>query len=154
MSKKKTKSDARREQIVQHPDDGNAENDTRRSFPAGAEGVDQVDGDPDANAEKVDQVDGDPNVGDELAELSATEILMDLAYTAWLEERLKPVLHFMTRTFAHWRAGEKYDTDKIFDQLMMVNNGNHGKFLKQAQAFHEIVRADLAAYLAELEKTS
>jgi hypothetical protein len=143
MSKKKTKSDARREVLIQHPDDGNSENDTRRSSLAGAEGV-----------EGVDQVDGDPDAGAELAGESATEILMDLAYNAWMADRTSRVLHFLTRTFAHWRAGEKYDTHKIFNPLMAINNGNHEKFLKQAQAFQDIVRADLATYLAERRQTS
>lgn len=91
---------------------------------------------------------------EELEEPSATEILMTIVFEAWIRSKIQPCIHFMTRTFSHFRGGERYDTAKVFDQLMLVNGGDHEGFLSQAEQFREVLRRDLGDYLAKRTKNA
>jgi hypothetical protein len=88
--------------------------------------------------EQLDQVEGPP----------ATAQLLEMLFHLWLSEMLKPCFYFMTRTFAHHRLGEKYDTRKVFDQLMLLNRGNHAELMAEIESFRETLFKDLETILA------
>lgn len=93
---------------------------------------------PPEELEQLDQVEGPP----------ATAQLLEMLFHLWLSEMLKPCFYFMTRTFAHHRLGEKYDTRKVFDQLMLLNRGNHAELMAEIESFRETLFKDLDTILA------
>lgn len=97
---------------------------------------------PPEELEQLDQVEGPP----------ATAQLLEMLFHLWLSEMLKPCFYFMTRTFAHHRLGEKYDTRKVFDQLMLLNRGNHAELMAEIESFRETLFKDLETILAASEE--
>jgi hypothetical protein len=90
----------------------------------------------------------------EADETQPTEVLFGLLYEAWIAHRFGPCFHWMTRTFGHHRVGDRYDTNKIFDQLDILGGGDHGKLLEELQAFRDTCFEDLAARLADRGKNA
>lgn len=90
----------------------------------------------------------------EADETSATEVLLGLLFEAWIAHRFGPCFHWMERTYGHHRVGDKYDTDKIFDQLDILGAGDHGKLLEELEAFRDTCFSDLQARLAERKKNA
>ena len=81
-----------------------------------------------------------------------TRELMETAFAAWKMSMLGTALPYkMTRTFAHHRLGEQYDTSLIFKELEALNRGKHQELLEQFKAFEKTVLNDLDKYL-ESEK--
>lgn len=77
------------------------------------------------------------------------EELIYIALAAWRFEMIpKGVLYKMTRTFAHFQNGEKYDTGVIFRELEHFKQGKHGQFLEKVDSFCEMVMDEAKAYLA------
>lgn len=90
----------------------------------------------------------------EADETSPTEVLLGLLFEAWIAHRFAPCFHWMERTYGHHRVGDKYDTDKIFDQLDILGAGDHGKLLEELEAFRDTCFSDLQARLAERKKNA
>jgi hypothetical protein len=88
----------------------------------------------------------------EASDTSPTEVLMGLLFEAWIAHRFAPAFHWMTRTFGHHRVGDKYDTNKIFDQLDRLGAGDHAALLEELEAFRDTCFSDLQARLAERKK--
>jgi hypothetical protein len=81
-----------------------------------------------------------------------TKALMKTALTAWKMSMLGTALPYkMTRTFAHHKRGEQYDTKIIFEELQAINLGNHKELIEQFEAFEKTVLTDLDKYLEEHE---
>lgn len=81
-----------------------------------------------------------------------TKALMKTALTAWKMSMLGTSIPYkMTRTFAHHKRGEKYDTRIIFEELEALNRGKHKELLEQFEAFEKTVLNDLDKYLNEKE---
>lgn len=78
----------------------------------------------------------------------ATREILDYAFKTWAGSFMNPMFYFMTRTFAHHRKGEKYDTGLVFNQLMQINGGNHDALLDDIRAYGETLQAELETYLA------
>ena len=92
---------------------------------------------------------------DPISQWGATEQLLDLAFNCWASiEFLKPCFHFMTRTFAHFRKGEEYDTDRIFDQLFRLNHGKHEELLDELTGFREVCFSELKTKLLAQRRDS
>lgn len=84
-----------------------------------------------------------------IKEKEATKHLLDVAFELWFLELLKPMFHAMTRTFAHHRLGEKYDTTLVFDALNLVNRGKHKELNDQIRAFRKTLFEDLDIALSK-----
>jgi len=87
-------------------------------------------------------------------EWSPTEQLLDISFNVWAAEFLRPCFQMMTRTFAHHRLKEQYDTNKVFHQLMLLNRGKHGELLEELGAFRQTLFDDLKAMLARKGDTA
>jgi hypothetical protein len=98
----------------------------------------------------------DPPYADKLeaSDTSPTEVLMGLLFEAWIAHRFGPCFHWMTRTFGHHRVGDKYDTNKIFDQLDRLGAGDHSALLDELEAFRDTCFRDLAARLADRDQNA
>lgn len=90
----------------------------------------------------------------EADETSPTEVLFGLLFEAWVGSRFAPCFHWMERTYGHHRVGDKYDTNKIFDQLDILGAGDHGKLLEELEAFRDTCFSDLRARLADRAKNA
>jgi hypothetical protein len=90
----------------------------------------------------------------EASDTSPTEVLMGLLFEAWIAHRFAPCFHWMTRTFGHHRVGDKYDTNKIFDQLDRLGAGDHSALLDELEAFRDTCFRDLSARLADRDKNA
>lgn len=90
----------------------------------------------------------------EADETSPTEVLFGLLFEAWVGSRFGPCFHWMERTYGHHRVGDKYDTNKIFDQLDILGAGDHGKLLEELEAFRDTCFSDLRARLADRAKNA
>jgi hypothetical protein len=106
------------------------------------------------NLEQLEVSSSTPPDADELeaSDTSPTEVLMGLLFEAWIAHRFAPCFHWLTRTFGHHRVGDKYDTNKIFDQLDLLGAGDHSALLDELQAFRDTCFRDLAARLADRQK--
>jgi len=71
--------------------------------------------------------------------LKATIQLLEMAFDMWLRKHFEPLFYRMSRTFTHFRAGEKYDTNIILEQLMNMNKGNHEKLLCDLMAYRKML---------------
>lgn len=78
----------------------------------------------------------------------ATKEIMDYAFKTWAGTIMNPMMYFLTRTFAHHRKGEKYDTGLIFNQLMQLSGGNHEALLADLRAFGDTLQTELETFLA------
>jgi hypothetical protein len=78
----------------------------------------------------------------------ATKELMDYAFKTWAGTIMNPMMYFLTRTFAHHRRGEKYDTGLIYNQLMQLSGGDHEGLLEDLRAFGETLQTELETFLA------
>jgi hypothetical protein len=81
----------------------------------------------------------------------ATREILDYAFKTWAGSFMAPMMYFMTRTFAHHRRGEKYDTGLVFNQLMQISGGNHQALLDDIRAYGETLQAELETFLAARE---
>jgi hypothetical protein len=106
------------------------------------------------DADKLEASSSTPPDADELeaSDTSPTEVLMGLLFEAWIAHRFAPCFHWMTRTFGHHRVGDKYDTNKIFDQLDRLGAGDHSALLDELEAFRDTCFRDLAARLADRDQ--
>lgn len=84
-----------------------------------------------------------------IKETQATKHLLDVAFELWFIELLKPTFHSMTRTFAHHRLGEKYDTNLVFEALNLINRGKHKELNDQIRAFRKTLFEDLDIALSK-----
>ncbi len=78
----------------------------------------------------------------------ATREILDYAFKTWAGSFMAPMMYFMTRTFAHHRKGEKYDTGLVFNQLMQINGGDHDALLNDIRTYGETLQAELETFLA------
>jgi hypothetical protein len=75
--------------------------------------------------------------------MKATIQLLEMAFDMWLKKYFEPLFYRMTRTFTHFRAGEKYDTNIIFEQLMNMNKGEHEQLLSDLTAYRKMLFDDI-----------
>lgn len=97
--------------------------------------------------------DGDPPASPEGEETTedpyyATKEILDYAFKTWAGTFMNPMFYFMTRTFAHHRKGEKYDTGLVYNQLMQISGGDHDKLLEDLRAYGDTLQAELEPFLA------
>ena len=85
---------------------------------------------------------------DEPPEATATEELLFIAFAAWKFNHFQPLFYRMTRTWAHHKLGETYDTGIIFEHLDHMNQGNHAELLEQINAFGDTLMKELKQHLA------
>jgi hypothetical protein len=78
----------------------------------------------------------------------ATREILDYAFKTWAGSFMAPMMYFLTRTFAHHRKGEKYDTGLVFNQLMQINGGDHDALLNDIRTYGETLQAELETFLA------
>jgi hypothetical protein len=71
--------------------------------------------------------------------MKATIQLLEMAFEMWLKKYFEPLFYRMSRTFTHFRAGEEYDTNIIFEQLMNINKGEHEKLLADLTAYRKML---------------
>jgi len=71
--------------------------------------------------------------------MKATIQLLEMAFEMWLKKCFEPLFYRMTRTFTHFRAGEEYDTNIIFEQLMNINKGKHEQLLSDLTAYRKML---------------
>lgn len=97
-------------------------------------------GDPAGSPEGEEETPEDP--------FYATKEILDYAFKTWAGTFMNPMFYFMTRTFAHHRKGEKYDTGLVYNQLMQISGGDHDKLLEDLRAYGETLQAELEPFLA------
>jgi hypothetical protein len=107
---------------------------------------------PEIEADETSSTDETPEI--EADETSSTEVLFGLLFEAWLGSRFRPCFHWMERTYGHHRVGDRYDTNKIFDQLDLLGGGDHNKLLEELKAFRDACFEDLSARLADRDKNA
>jgi hypothetical protein len=88
----------------------------------------------------VEEIIDDPNY--------ATKEILEYAFKTWAGTFMNPMFYFMTRTFAHHRNGEKYDTGLVFNQLMQIQGGDHDKLLEDIRVYGETLQRELESFLA------
>jgi hypothetical protein len=71
--------------------------------------------------------------------MKATIQLLEMAFDMWIKKYLEPLFYRMSRTFTHFRAGEQYDTNIIFEQLMNINKGEHEQLLSDLTAYRKML---------------
>lgn len=99
-------------------------------------------------AAPVDMSEGDTEPEETDDPYYATREILDYAFKTWAGSFMSSMMYFMTRTFAHHRKGEKYDTGLVFNQLMQINGGNHDALLDEIRSYGETLQAELETFLA------
>lgn len=102
----------------------------------------------DPAAASVDMSEGDTEPEETDDPYYATREILDYAFKTWAGSFMASMMYFMTRTFAHHRKGEKYDTGLVFNQLMQINGGNHDALLDEIRSYGETLQAELETFLA------
>jgi hypothetical protein len=75
--------------------------------------------------------------------------ILYLALQFWRLSRFPNMFYKIERTFSHHRIGEQYGTEIIFEQLELINNGEHAELLEEMNAFCDTVLDEFDAHLAE-----
>lgn len=99
----------------------------------------------------VDETDIETKKGGvRIPEPHPTEELLLLAIAAWRMSLLQPIFYFMTRTFAHYRKGEKYDSAIVFDRLrdLPIALGKHDQHVQEIDDYIGMLQAEIKPYLA------
>lgn len=75
-------------------------------------------------------------------------LLLEMAFSLWRMNKLKPLMYFIDRTFCHHRVGEKYDTKIIFEQLQLINAGKHSELVEDIISFQDVLFSEFQDWLA------
>ncbi|MGD8499016.1 MAG: hypothetical protein PVJ86_00120, partial [Phycisphaerales bacterium] len=75
--------------------------------------------------------------------------ILYLALQFWRLSRFPNMFYKIERTFSHHRIGEQFGTEIIFEQLELINNGEHAELLEEMNAFCDTVLDEFDAHLAE-----
>lgn len=79
----------------------------------------------------------------------AFEELLYIAVAAWRFQMIpKGILYKMTRTFAHHRNGEKYDSAVIFREMEAFQHGKHEQLLSEIDSFCDMVMDEAKGWVA------
>lgn len=95
----------------------------------------------------------DSKTDDMISEPHPTEELLMMAIAGWRMSLMQPLFYFLTRTFAHYRKGEKYDSAIVFDRLMdlLIGRKDHANHVREVEAYVEMLQSEIKDYLARNE---
>lgn len=87
---------------------------------------------------------------DMIQEPHPTEELLMLAIAGWRMHLLHPIFYFLTRTFAHYRKKEQYDSAVVFDRLrdLPIALRNHVNHVQEIDDYVDMLKREIKDYLA------
>lgn len=79
--------------------------------------------------------------------VSPTEELLYSLIAAWKMDMFKGMFYRMTRTWAHFRLGEPYNSRIIFEQLDALQHGHHSELLQSVDDFSSLLITELREHI-------